>query len=482
MSWDRDEAGSLLELMGTLTDRMRDLHDVFTSIHENSRDTSSVPRGNDGSGSGIDVEAITEFTEAIRDATPQVVGLGKEFDALAEKIGNVMRERDNVGSAIAIRQPGESPPAPMPTARPAVYDQAPAAYYSPATPTKPNLPDGMYSPIKTAAQADKWLFDKMVAEHGLGQGAAKYMEKTTPSGEDLLALIQNGVPMNMAGKFAQQQMRDNILQVAQRATAVPVAPKPPKPPKMSAWQRAKPRIAKGVFYGGVTGGLRGAVRGGIVGAGLNLFTNPAVIASGVALAMPKIMAMSAEYTDRQVDVNRRYAGFAPETMNALVNYDVNSMFRNMELAKSTSKTAVNLINTQNELRDAMMPFSKFSLDLDNTISTAIAGMGKNFFKNTKPLWDILDTVVTSDFMQNNSSTLGGAALGATAGWLLAGPWGAAAGAGVGALLFGEEQGAGLMGGGMIQRELDKAKKIAREAFNNEGPVFDGPIAPRPRAF
>ena len=430
MSWDRDEAGSLLELMGSLTERMSELHDTFTAIREQFReDGQSSPRG-DSKAFDIDVDAVTEFTQAIREATPQVTGLGKEFDSLADKIGTILREQTNVNTAGQLpSQQTSDLPVPI-NARPAVYDNAPASYYSPpsSSPAKPNLDNGMFSPIKTAAQADKWLFDKLVAEHGLGQGASKYIEQTTPSGDDLLALINAGVPMNMAGKFAQQRMSQNILQVAQQATAVPVIPKPPKPlrvPKVPKYTW-KHRVARGVFLGGTTGGLRGAMRGAITGAGLNLFTNPVAVGAALALAMPKIMSLTADTVERQLDTNRPFAAFAPATTFALAQYDVNTLFRNMELAQATSGTAVNLIRQQDATRQAMQPYEIATQNLANTGGTFLSAVTGRFFQKSAGVWNDINEWTTSEEVQSGASKLGkeltdtavGAASWGAAAWLL----------------------------------------------------------------
>ena len=396
MSWDRDEAGSLFELMGLLTERMSELHDTFTAIREQFReDGQSSPRG-DSKAFDIDVDAVTEFTQAIRRLPPG--DRLTEFDSLADKIRTIP-EQTNVNTAGQLpSQQTSDLPVPI-NARPAVYDNAPASYYSPpsSSPAKPNLDNGMFSPIKTAAQADKWLFDKLVAEHGLGQGASKYIEQTTPSGDDLLALINAGVPMNMAGKFAQQRMSQNIAggTASNSSASYPQASQAfasSQVPKYT-W---KHRVARGVFLGGTTGGLRGAMRGAITGAGLNLFTNPVAVGAALALAMPKIMSLTADTVERQLDTNRPFAAFAPATTFALAQYDVNTLFRNMELAQATSGTAVNLIRQQDATRQAMQPYEIATQNLANTGGTFLSAVTGRFFQKSAGVWNDINEWTTSE--------------------------------------------------------------------------------------
>lgn len=490
MSWDRDEAASLLELMGTLTDRMRDLAEIFTPTtgkQSGEPDDPTRPRGRNGAGVDIDIDSIKLFTQAIRDATAPVITFGKSIDALGDRLTALMKEQVNIGSAGGFRPPGDADNARPASGQRQYPDTAPASYYNPEKPyTKPNLPDGMYTPIRNYKDAEKWFIESQIAS-GASKAQAYYDLKvnTTPDMMDYIGMAKFGHDPKMIGKIALQDAQDDFVRLVQKASAVPANIKPkrvPKVPYMTRGQRLRARVSKGIFWGGTTGGLRGAVRGGIMGAGYNLFANSTAVGTAIAFAMPKIMEMTAMSVSRQVDANRQYSAFAPETMNALVNYDLHTLMRGMEFARETSKTATNLINQQDSTLQAMQPYEIASRNVGNTLGTFGSAIAGRFFQQSGGVWNDINNFVSSDEVQAGAGKLGkelmdtgiGAASWGAAVWLLSfliPPVGALTGA---AAFVGGV--AGLLG------SLDNGG-VAPPAAPGRHPLDDWqPVAPRPRAF
>lgn len=492
MSWNRDEAASLLELMGTLTDRMRDLAEIFTPMTGKEPGTDVDPERSRGRSlyGDIDIDSIKRFTEAVTNATPPVITFGKSIDSLGDKLSAMIREQTNIGSAGGFRAPMD-----YDTAKPAggqrqyPADTLPANVYNPDKPyTKPNLPGGMYTPIRNYMDAEKWFLSKVSEEKGQAQAYIDLRDKLTPDITKYIPLIQAGFDPTEVGKLATKDAKDALVKMAQQATAVPANIKPrraPKVPYMTRGQRLRARVAKGIFWGGVTGGVRGAVRGGIVGAGINLFKNPAVIASSIALAMPKIMEATANYSDRQIDESRRYAAFAPDTLRALVNYDMNNFYRSIDIARSTSPSAVNLIRQQDSLREAMQPYRELSTNFDNTFSSLLSGIGTGFFRTLNPIFRGANNLITSSDVQDNVGDVGDkigagvatASLGWTAVSLLS--WFIPGVAPYRLAVTGISAAAGFFFGG--KDNPDNGKKEDRPMFWNDA-NWNGEVAPRPRAF
>lgn len=251
------------------------------------------------------------------------------------------------------------------------------------------------------------------------------------------------------------------------------------------WSKNLSGMARGAYYGGIFGGVKGAMRGGFMSAGFRSMTNPYMKAGAAAMAMPWIMSATAMSAERQVDANRQYAVGAPDTIKALVQYDLNTFRRGMELAQATSPTAVRLIEAQDRERAAQQPFDIMTRNVGNVTSTVLSSMSESFFRNTKGIWDGINGVATDDGVGRGAeaagAVAGGAATGAMIGTALGlltipvlGFFGPALGAAVGSLFgAGAELGKQINNGGPI---------AAPKAFqlNRDRDFLDMGFAPKPR--
>jgi len=479
MSWDRDEAAAQYEAFSQLTERLNDIAHMFEGMHNFFQGQQSglpgVGPAVSPTGDSEDFAFMKDFSIAVADSTTKLIDFGKSLDELGEKISNTVREQASITSA-----GGYGPAA-------ASYGGSGGGGGSGGSGGR-GTPSPWYSPIKNYNQASDWLYNDMIAKYGTVGGTQKFIERTTPDGNDLLGFLQAGMPMGMATAFATKNMKNSILAQAQAATKSPNYPlakiikkhKVPKSWWASRGHTMASRMAKGAYWGGIAGGAQGAGRGILAGAGLELFKNPALLAGLAVAAMPFIMASTAAATERQMNSNRAYAGFAPETVNAFIDYDYNQTWRNINRAQSTSRSAVNLIQQQDRLRDAMVPWDNLTQNAGNVGASFFAGVSTRFFQNFSGLFTSLNDMVSSDRAQdvaNRAGAIGGdwatgATIGAAIG-LLTIPWlgwfGPALGAAVGGLVgtiaggFGAGAGTGMPAGGAM--------------FT--GPIWSGPVSPRP---
>lgn len=253
------------------------------------------------------------------------------------------------------------------------------------------------------------------------------------------------------------------------------------------WRGIAGGIGRGAYYGGIFGGVKGAIRGAAAGLIKRAMKDPRMVAAGLVAAMPFMMSATAAASERQLDTNRAFAVGAPETMKALVQYDVNGFMRNLEMAKATSGTAVNLIRAQDYERTQQMPFDVMSRNVANTSAGFFSNMSGRFFESTKGIWETIDNFVTDNGVQEGVGAAGRVAGDAAAGAFIGGAiglltipflgWfgpalGAAAGsaiAGWGAV--GKEIGGGFGGPG----KAGGANNVA-----GDGGFLDQRFAPKPR--
>jgi len=482
MSWDRDEAAAQYEAFSQLTERLTDIAHIFENIQGfyqgQQHNLPGISPQVSPTGDSEDFAFMKDFSAAVVDSTTKVIDFGKSLDELGEKISNTVREQASITSA-----GGYGPPA-------ASYGGSGGGGGGGGSGGGGGrgAPSPWYSPIKNYNQASDWLYNDMIAKYGTVGGTQKFIERTTPDGNDLLGFLQAGMPMGMATAFATKNMQNSILAQAQAATKSPNYPlakiikkhKVPKSWWASRGHTMASRMAKGAYWGGIAGGAQGVGRGILAGAGMELFKNPALLAGLAVAAMPFIMASTAAATERQMNSNRAYAGFASETVNAFIDYDYNQTWRNINRAQSTSRSAVNLIQQQDRLRDAMVPWDNLTQNAGNVGASFFAGVSTRFFQNFSGLFTTLNDMVSSDRTQdvaNRAGAIGGdwatgATIGAAIG-LLTIPWlgwfGPALGAAVGGLVgtiaggFGAGAGTGMPAGGAM--------------FT--GPIWSGPVSPRP---
>lgn len=214
-----------------------------------------------------------------------------------------------------------------------------------------------------------------------------------------------------------------------------------------AMQKSWQNVARGAYYGGIFGGVRGAFRGAAAGLLRNAASSTGLVAAGLIGAMPFMMSSTAAASERQLDANRQFAIGAPETAKALVQYDVNGFLRNLEMAKATSATAVNLIQSQDYERTQQLPFDIMGRNLSNTSASFFSNMSGRFFEASKGLWQSIDNFITDPGVQEGANAAGrvagdaafGAMIGGALGLLtipFLGWFGPAAGAAIGSAIGG----------------------------------------------
>lgn len=495
MSYDRDEIASILGNLEEFTDSMREFASTFDDIRRNAvEDTPLSPRGD--SGSGIDLEAISKFNDTLLTAADSTEKLGRQFDSLADRLGDIIREQDSISRSMPERGTASASsdlvPVNVGVPRPAQSQVYPME--AQASPTRPNMPDGTYTPIKTYAQAEKWFIERETASKGIaGAYVALREQRQNIDIDKYLPLAQSGFSPELIGKIADKESKDALLKMAQTATARPVVPKPPKIKKPgvlrpSKWLRVRSQAMRGAYWGGVTGGMKGMLRGGIMGAGVNLFNNPAVVAAAAGLALPLMLSQTAAMADRQIDSSRRWMAFAPNTMNAMMDYDINNMGRNINLAQATSGTAVNLIRQQDRTRQAMVPYETFSQNASNTASMLLSAVAEGGMNRLSNIFMAMNEGITAESVQTNLPGLGRAAGGALATMgavgLFTSPLNAIPLVGTGAWIA-VTLGAGAWSfmTGLLGEESSEEKmakvQVPHEKLNFGMP---GKAAPRPRAF
>lgn len=499
--YDRDEVAAQIENIENLNDRMREMGEFFDTIRGKfTGDEQSSPVGeNYRGGAGFDVEAVAKFTQSLLTASDATDKLSRQFDSFAERLSQVITEQDNVKRALPGASTGTDM-VPVNVGVPRPPESQVTTYGSggamPIMPTRANLPDDMYSPIRNYKEAEKWFIDSQRGEHGIAGAYLNLQKKLDVDIQQYLPLAMAGFDPKLIGKIADKDAKDNFLQWAQQQTAVRVQPKPPKikqqprPSYKINWPRVRAQALKGAFWGGTTGGLRGIARGAMTGAGTAMFNNPYFVATAAAAAIPLVLSQTVAMADRQLDTNRRYAAFAPDAFNAIVDYDIHNMQRSISLAQATSGTTAALARQQDRTRDAMQPYERFTGNLGNVVSTGLSGFAEGAMNRMASMFNTMnDTIGTQEFGENAAGlgrAMGGAAIDAGKVAILTAPLNFIPGVGTGLWLT-ATLGAGAISfmKNLFAEERAEPSKIApllEPERLNFGAGAMNKVAPRPRAF
>lgn len=452
MSWDRDEAANQQEALDRLTESQRELADTLREYFSRDRGDGygSPPRGGDGEGADFDVRGITEFNQAMRDSVGPIRVFARSLDMLSEKLEEALvQARD-------LQQAGSFNPQP-----------------------KPNP--------QQAAQ---------LPGQGQGGAAAPLAFPTSPLFRPTSYMIPN-----QYGGFTTYSMGGAAAPAAQPITVPATALNPGQVRRRQARRRAMMRrynqrkaaanrwrgIARGAYYGGIFGGVKGAFRGAAAGVIRGAMNSKYAVAAGLVAAMPFMMSATAAASERQLDTNRAFSVGAPETMKALVQYDVNGFMRNMQMAQATSTTAVNLIRAQDYERTQQMPFDVMSRNVANTSAGFFSNMAGRFFESTKGIWDGINNFATDQGVQEGAGAAGRVAGDAAAGAFIGGAiglltipflgwFGPALGAAAGSAIAGWGAVGKEIGGGFGRPERGGGVN----GVAGDGGFLDQRFAPKPR--
>ena len=437
MSWDRDEAAALYESLDNLIDVLR------AGIQSNQGyGTQGTPDAGKQTGDGgpqkldIDLEPIRSFNRALVDSVPSIRLFGKSLDVTVEKIAETLTSFTTLQGAIhglgsTSGQIG----------RTGAFNAIPGAFVPQLT--NPNFnPTGQFVP-----------FTPQINRPGVGGGNQPPWWTQPPSWWN--AGPGGGSPSQPTGPQRRRAARNRRRM------------------RNLSQQRSRVRKVNRIIEGSIVGGLYGGPRGALFGAGLGTLrgagttVNPAFLAAATAtVAMPFIARSAAEGAEKILDTNRQFSAFAPGLTSALVQYDVNNLYRNITVAQGTAQSAIHLTESMDALQNAMMPARIFSGNLMNTLGSGMATGAAKFFNAGAGFFnagnEVLGNKASGLFLEGAAEQLTGAGigagvgliLGAIGGFFVGGPAGAVAGGLGGARV-------GAMAGGLVVG--------AQQLFNGIGP-------------
>lgn len=248
------------------------------------------------------------------------------------------------------------------------------------------------SPIKNYKQAETWLMDKLIKEKGLGQGVKEFLDKTTPSGDKMLELLRAGVPVTMAEKMAQRQMREGIIKEAQEATRIPT----PKAGAASAARAAASTAGQllptqfggaggtgGTVPPGIGGGIRGFPSGSAASFRLMSWGGMASLGAGLVIgSAPAVLGVFADNRKEAIiaATRLRYGSLSPEIATGLAQYDVAKLQLDIKTAAKIAPSFTSLLETAKEFDKSMEPFytglKKIGNWLEKGLMETVIGVNK----------------------------------------------------------------------------------------------------------
>lgn len=450
MSWDRDEAANLQEAINDLVQAQREFVESFTQFRQQN---DSPPRGGDSGPSAtldIDTKPILEFTTALQGTLSPLRVFSRSLEMLSEKIDEAFIQKPLPGPGGAGpggRGPGGGGAGPGGAGGGAGANQQPLQF-----PTSSILRPSQY-----------------MIPNQYGGFTVYNMGGAGPAQQPVAVPSQTLNPGQVRRRQALRRRRmRQFYRKRQMAT-------------MTA------RAMRGAYYGGMFGGVRGAIRGGIMSAGIRAISSPYTLAAGLTVAAPFMMRSSADAADAQLDQNRRFSMATPALVQSLIQYDINTFTRNMELARATEGTALNLAGAMDRERQAQQPFDIMTRNVGNAAGTFFSNMSAKFFESTAGIWEGINSFVASEDTQRGLGAAGrvsgeagkGAMIGSLIGMFtipVLGAFGPALGAAVGSL-FGAASGLGQE----FNKPGDMAVRPKGVGMNGvDGGFLDVRFAPKPR--
>jgi hypothetical protein len=362
MSWDRDEMAAFLESIDNLVDALRSQQQNNGYGTQGTPDPSTATLPQQGGRFEVDLEPIKDFTRAVSEATPQVRLFGRSLEITVEKVAETIQAFTTLQGAVGglnakagqnvatgasgaiggatINLPSGSVPAGNPS--PADYNFRRAT--DGLTPRQRKLRSRKRKLRKARRRRSQRDERKTNQE---AERLQKEREALAAQQKRAAEQVENTRKSRSRRRIRRRRMKN--LVIARQST------------------RSLNHIIQGSIVGGLFGGPRGALFGAGLGAlrGVGVGTPLASAAVGMGLAIATAPMLIHRESREAIDEARPFAAFGPGVIPAMVKLDLNQFHRNIELARDTAETTVELTNAVDKMEQAFLPYQKAWTNLKN---------------------------------------------------------------------------------------------------------------------